>query len=152
MAKKEKFDETTGHKHFAVSLFNHTWSYITKKKRTPEDDDLMIHAAHASRFHWSKVGDAKNFAIGEWQVSHVYAILGRAEAALYHAERGLELCKKNKMGDFVLAYAYESLARAHKVSGNKKEFSKFLNLAKEAGAAIKEKEDRELFEQDIKGL
>ena len=31
----------------------------------------MIHAAHASRYHWSQVGTKANLARGEWQVSRV---------------------------------------------------------------------------------
>ena len=49
----------------------------------------MIHAAHASRYHWSKVGTNANLARGEWQVSRVYTVLDRAEPALYHAHRCL---------------------------------------------------------------
>jgi hypothetical protein len=44
----------------------------------------MVHMAHASRFHWDNVGDDQNRAIGEWQVARVYAVLGRAESALFH--------------------------------------------------------------------
>src|SRR5437773_7978501 len=51
-------------------------------------------------------------AIGEWQISRVYAALGRPEPSLYHAERCLEICEAHKVGDFPFAYAYEALARA----------------------------------------
>ena len=37
----------------AVDLFNYTWTLIEKPDRTAEDD-AMIHAAHASRHHWSR--------------------------------------------------------------------------------------------------
>ena len=49
----------------------------------------MIHAAHAARYHWSKVGTKANLARGEWQVSRVYTVLERPEPALYHAHRCL---------------------------------------------------------------
>ena len=42
----------------------------------------MLHAAHASRFHWGEVGEPVNFARGEWQISRVYAVLGRPEPAI----------------------------------------------------------------------
>jgi len=101
----------------------------------------MIHAAHASRYHWGKIGAPVNFARGEWQISRVYSILKRFEAALYHAQRCLEICKGNKIGDFDLAYAYEALARAGK--------RKYLKLAREAGKKIRAKEDRDLFFRDL---
>ena len=66
----------------AVDLFNHVWTLLEKTDRTPMQDDEMLHAAHASRYHWGEVGEPVNFARGEWQCSRVYAVLGRAEPAL----------------------------------------------------------------------
>ena len=40
----------------AVDLFNHAWTLIELPERTPEQDDELIHAAHASRHHWAAVG------------------------------------------------------------------------------------------------
>ena len=52
----------------AVGLFNHTWTLLENPNRTPEQDDEMLHAAHASRYHWGEVGEPVNLARGEWQV------------------------------------------------------------------------------------
>jgi len=73
--------------------------------------------AHASRHHWGVVGGPVQWAIGEWQVSHVYALLHRGEPALFHARQGLRICRRNGLKDFVQAYAYESVARAMAVNG-----------------------------------
>ena len=62
----------------AASLFNGVWALMEKSDRTPDDDLLMIHMAHASCYHWGRVGTAVNFVRGEWQCSRVYATLGRA--------------------------------------------------------------------------
>src|SRR4051812_28011006 len=35
-----------------VDLFNHTWTLLEKENRTPDEDDEMVHAAHASAYHW----------------------------------------------------------------------------------------------------
>ena len=43
--------EQQWHRTFATSLFNLTWDLLDKADRTPEDDDRMVYAAHASRFH-----------------------------------------------------------------------------------------------------
>src|SRR5256886_13518735 len=101
----------------AAHLFNSTWVLLEKKARSKEESDTMIHMAHASRYHWVVVGGPKELAIGEWQISRVYAVLGRPEPALYHAQRALEICEANKIGDFPLAYAYEALARAFAIAG-----------------------------------
>src|SRR5579872_3500148 len=59
----------------AAQLFNETWRLMEQDNRTIEDDDRMIHAAHASRYHWGLVPEATpaNLARGEWQISRVYA-------------------------------------------------------------------------------
>jgi hypothetical protein len=133
------------HKKFATDLFNLTWSLLDKKDRTVEEDDKMIHAAHASRFHWGEIGTPLEFERGEWQISRVYSVLKRSEPALYHAKRCLEICKKNNIGDFDIAFSYEALARAHGVAGLKEQCKENLELAKKAGQQIKKDEDRNYF-------
>ena len=103
----------------AAQLFNETWRRLEHERRTRPDDDRMIHAAHASRYHWGQVPAATpaHLARGEWLISRVYSVLGRTEPALHHAQRVLDLCQENSIGDFDLAFAYEALARAHAVAG-----------------------------------
>jgi hypothetical protein len=109
----------------------------------------MIHAAHASRYHWGNVGEAAHRARGEWQVSRVYAVLGRGEPALWHARRCLELCRENGIGDWDLAFAYEAMARASRVAGDGAGRDRYLADAREAAKHIKEDEDRQLLEADL---
>jgi hypothetical protein len=112
----------------------------------------MIHMAHASVYHWLVAGRAPNWAIGEWQVSRVYAVLRRPEPALFHAKRCFAVCRKAGLRDFYLAYACEALARAFLVAGRRRDARKFFELAKRAGQAIEEDDDRELFERDLKTI
>src|SRR6266545_7598390 len=73
--------------------------------KSREDDDRMIHAAHASRFHWGGAPECKpeNLARGEWQVSRVYAVVGLAEPALRHTHRCLDICEADGLADWDLA-------------------------------------------------
>ncbi len=102
----------------------------------------MVHAAHASRYHWGEVGQPANLARGEWQCSRVYAVLGRGEPALHHARRCLEICQEHGIGDWDVAFAYEALARASRVAGDLDRRERYAALAREAGQQIKENEDR----------
>jgi hypothetical protein len=79
-------------------------------------------------------------------------VLGRGEPAVHHAERCLELCRQHGIGDWDLAFAYEALARAHAVAGGEAEAARYKQLAREAGDAIADPEDRELFEDDYATL
>jgi len=93
-----------------------------------------------------------NLARGEWQCSRVYAVPGRAEPARFHAERCLELCEANGIGDFDLAYAYEALARAERLAGDEEAVRRHLDDARAAATRIAEAEDREHFLRDLADL
>jgi hypothetical protein len=136
----------------ATELFNRVWELMDKRRRNRDEDDEMIHAAHASRYHWGVAGKAENLARGEWQISRVYTVLGRGEPAVTHAQRCLEICRQHGLADWDLAYAYESLARAHKTAGHIADARKFKKLAHAAGEQISEAEEREHFEEDYATL
>ena len=133
----------------AVGLFNHVWTLMETPDRTAEQTDEMIHAAHASHYHWGVIGKPENRARGEWQVSRVYAILGRGEPAVWHAQRCLEICQEHGIGDWDLAFAYEALARASRVSGDPAGRERYLAKAREAAEQIRDAEDRQLLESDL---
>ena len=120
--------------------------------RSVEQDDEMVHAAHASRYHWGEVGDAANRARGEWQCARVYSVLGRAEPAQHHARRCLEICQANAIGDWDLAAAYEAIARAALVAGDESGRARYTALAREACDAIADEEDRRVIEADLANL
>ncbi|MBM7560207.1 hypothetical protein [Marinitoga litoralis] len=140
------------HKKMAVELFNSTWDLIDKKERTQEDIDNMIHMAHASRYHWGQIGEPINLVRGEWQISRVYSILKMGESALYHANRSLELCVENNIGDFDLAFAYEAIARAYKVLGNEEKKIEYIQKALEAANNIKNEDDKKYTISEINNI
>ena len=145
MTEEPKMTATEFHKQMAVDLFNATWDLVDKKDRTPEDDEMMLLRIYASTYHWSVVGGHENMDRGNQMISHVYALLGRGEPALYHAQRALAVIVKYSIGDWDAAFVYEAMARAYAVLGNKAEFEKYYQIAKDAGEKIKEKGDRDYF-------
>jgi hypothetical protein len=132
-----------------VDLFNEVWRLMESR----EDDERMLHAAHASAYHWAQAPECepKNRARSEWQVSRVCAVLGRAEPALHHAQRCLELCEGNleNLEDWDLPFAYEALARAYKAAGKEEESRRSLALARKTGGRIADAEDREHLEEAL---
>lgn len=123
-------------------------------ERTPEQDDELLHTAYASRHHWSQVGTVAHAARGESQLSRVYAVLGRGEPAVYHAERCLAYCESDPdaLEDWDLPYAYEARARANLVAGNEEEAKRFAARARELGERVADAEDREHLESDLATL
>jgi len=118
MTEGTKYTVEEFYKKMGVELFNRVWDLLDKQERTAAEADEMLHAAHASRYHWGEIGTPLNFERGEWQISRVYAVLERPESALFHARKCLQICTENEIGDFDIAFAYEAMARAHATAGD----------------------------------
>jgi hypothetical protein len=110
----------------------------------------MIHAAHASRFHWGRAdgADTVHLGRGEWQCSRVYAVLGRGEPALWHARRCLAYNEAAGSGDWDIAAAYEAMARALGLEDDPSA-ADWRARAEQTGAEIADPEDRAIFEADL---
>lgn len=152
-ATVDPVDEAT-HRRLAVDLFNRSWRLLELHDRTTEQDDELIHTAHASRHHWGEVGTRPNVARGENQCARAYAAVGRAEPALHHANRCFELVRAGGDGleDWDLASALEIVARANVAAGNTAEAAHYAELAREELAAIADPDDREVIAAQIAEL
>jgi hypothetical protein len=144
------------HEKFAKASFNKTWDLMEKKDRIEDEDNEMVNNAHSSRYHWgvlvaNKKGTPVNLQRGEWQIARVYTLLERKESALHHANLCLKITKDNNIGDFDLGFAYEAIARASALAGNKDDYEKYYKLAVEAGNKIEKKEDRDYFLEELNG-
>lgn len=149
---KEKMDLNEAHKKFAVMYNNKTWDFFEQENRSPEEDLEMIHMAHTSRFHWGMVGDAVNLERGEWLVSRAYAEAGVEDRAIVHGQKCLDICLKENIGDFDLAFAYEGLTRAYKLGDQVETYHKYKALAMTASEAIDKAEDKTYFLSQIKSI
>ena len=137
------------HRALGVDLYNQTWELL----EAGAAPDVVVHTAHASAYHWLHAAGvtAANRARSHWLCSHAYAMLGRAEPALHHAERCLALVEGSpaEMAEFDLPSAYEALARAHAVAGNAVEARRFLELGRAEAAKLADAEDREHLESQL---
>jgi DNA-binding transcriptional MerR regulator len=141
---------TADERKLAADLFNGVWTLMETEDRTPAQDDRMLHMAHASRYHWEQVGTAANLARGEWLCSRVYAVLRRAEPALHHAQRVLDLCTEHGLDDWDLAFAHEAIARGLAVAGDAAGAATEMRAARDV--PIADDEDRELLERDLAAI
>jgi len=142
------------HRALGVALYNHVWTLLETTDRTPAQVDEMIHAAHASRFHWSRAEGSEpvNLARGEWQCSRVYAVLGRGEPALWHARRCLAINEANGSADWDIASAFEAMARATLVAGDAAAAADWKAKATAALDGIADQDDRDIIEGDLATL
>ncbi len=149
MQRKTDPLSTVQHRKIGAYLFNHTWALLDRERRTPEEDEEMLHAAHASRYHWGQAGRPVNFSIAEWQLSRVYSVLGRPEPALYHARRALDIARRAHLARFYVAYAYEALARAEALAHRPKDRDRYLREARRIGQRIRDRDDQRMLWEDL---
>ncbi len=133
------------HEKTMARCFNEAWEYLEKRHRSAHDDQRMLNLAHAARFHSSIVGTPRNHAIGDWQVSRVYAALHDPQLALEFAKSSLGLCEKHRLSD-LLCTAYEAMARAYAVTDDRASAQEYIIKARDQldGSSV-DVEGRQIF-------
>jgi hypothetical protein len=149
---KRDFEEF--HRKTAKRCFNEAWDYLEKKNRDADDDRHMLHLAHTARYHWAfvrapKKEQMRHRAVGDWQISRVYATLNQPSLALLFAKSALETMQKNNLSD-VLHTGYEAVARAHTVAKEFKTARDYLRRArKQLAKSNVDDEDRKIYSDQI---
>ncbi len=83
----------------------------------------------------------------------MYAVLGRAEPALWHSRRCVEIDEAARdRKDWDLPSAYEAMARALLVTGERTGARDWAARARKELSAIPDADDREVIEQDLAAL
>jgi hypothetical protein len=149
---REVLESAAQERSVAASLFNQTWALLDSSARTADEDDRMIHLAHASRLHWDNVGGDQERAIGEWQCSRVYAVVGRAEPSLFHARRAIDYADRVGVEPWVRASAREALARAQVAAGEPDAARAARDDAVALLADVDDPEDRDVVAADLATL
>ncbi|MGA8904883.1 MAG: hypothetical protein WB661_07735 [Candidatus Bathyarchaeia archaeon] len=139
------------HLKMAKECFNAAWDYMDKKRRDADDEQQMLHLAHASRYHWTFVGTPRNLAVSDWQISRIYAALNEPRLTLHFAKSSLEICEKKGLSD-TLHTAYEAMARAHAIGRDNKSAQNYLDKAREQLDRLTglDEEDRKIYEDQIR--
>ena len=153
MSEEKSFTEAEAQVHFAKQFNGKTWDLLDKRDRSLEENELLADYAHTSLAHWRVAGTGVHLQRGVWMLARVYTVLGNTQLAIQHAKRCLELTEEHKdlLSDFDFAFAYECMARAQALAGNQTEAQKFVAMADEAGSAIADEEDRDIFQTDFNG-
>jgi len=144
--------EPQTHRQIAVELFNRTWELLDKQSRSEDEQAEMLTAAFTSRYHWQQVGDARNFTVGDWQISRVAAVLGYPDLAEQYGKRSLHVASLSGLAPFYVGYAHEALARAARLAGNRGVVATQLEAAHEMLAQVEDGAERDLLAADLKDI
>ncbi len=137
------------HHTFAPRAFNEAWALLDLADPNREEEEAMLAAAFAQRYHWYQVGTPRNQAIADWQVSRVAAVLGYADLALRFGERSLAICLDHDLDAFVTGFAHEAIARAAADVDDIEMFTEHLEAAKEKLTEIEDPGERDTLEADL---
>jgi len=149
-------DEIEFHRKTAKCCFNEAWDYLDKKNRDSNDEQQMLHLAHASRYHWAFVESdqtklAKQLATGDWQISRIYATLHEPQLALHFAKSALRIMQENSLFE-ILHSGYEGMARAFAIGKDSESASEYIKKAREqlSRAVGLDNEDRAIYLEQIR--
>ena len=113
----------------------------------------MLHAAHASPTttgaRWASPSTSPG---ANGSAPACMRSSGRAEPALWHANRCLALCEEHGIADWDIAFAHEAVARALSVAGDRDGARAEVARARELATEIAEDEDRELLLSDLQTI
>ena len=151
MTEKPDFDLQAAHKYFAADCFNKAWDLIDKKHRSAAEDQQMLALSMASAWHWTQRADctAQNLSIAYWQISRVYALLQQAGDARRYGQMALEQSRVDGVELFYLGYAYEALARAEMVAGDRAAMVTYLAEVRAVSERITDAEARKMLLDDL---
>ena len=144
-------DDTT-HRELGVELFERCWELLDQDTRSHDDNQELLVAAFASRYHWSFAGGNEQFIIGDWMISRVAAVVGEWELALSYAQRAYDQSQRVDVPDCLSASVCEGLARAYAASGNLASCEEWVTMAERLVALIVNDEDRELIANQLASI
>jgi hypothetical protein len=146
------FDLAAAHRWFAVEANNAAWELVTREDRTQDEDIQLLDQAHAAAWHWRHAGGAVQAQRAAVLLANAYAAAELPEGAVLHAKRALALLDAHagELADWDRAFTYDAAARAYAVAGTYRSASHYRDLARQAGAAIAEAEERSIFEEHFR--
>ena len=107
----------------------------------------MLHAAHGSAWHWSKVGTDLHHMRATMCLAEVHALLGHGAIALAYAQVMRSFFLARETDDWELALTHAIYAHAAAVAGRSEEHRAAYAAASTALAAIADEEDRVIVAQ-----
>lgn len=141
------FDVAAADRWFAIEANNETWNWLYANE-TGDRVDPIIHVAHASLYHWRRIGGVINAARAASLVANVHSTVGNADLAIAFAQQCLDLTEEagEEAQDWDIAFAQDSLARALAAAGDPGAADQ-RELARLAGDAIADPADKEVFDE-----
>lgn len=131
---------------------NRAWSLTENPDRTPEEDEEMLHAAHAAMYFWTIVGDRNNKAHAAQLVAHVYARLGLPGPASHYFAKSEPVFFADSAEPWEKALAHAVAASVAAARQDAPAHLAHYRKAVERVAALPDPEERSILEATLRVL
>jgi hypothetical protein len=129
------------HRRFAAAANNRAWD-LTVRTRSRAEDEEMLNVAHASAWHWAKVGSELNRMRATMLLAEVHASLGLGRSALAYAEEMRTYFLGVQSPPWEVAFVHVVHAHAASAAGESEKHRASYGLAVAAIEAVSGEEDR----------
>jgi hypothetical protein len=144
MSDEKAFEEATSwHRRSAAACNNRAWD-LSVQIRSAAEDQEMLNAAHASAWHWTKVGTELNRMRAVMLLAEVHALLGFGRSALNYAEEMRSYFLGIPSPDWEVAFVHAVHAHAASAAGDTEKHRASYGLAVAALEAISSEEERRI--------
>jgi hypothetical protein len=124
---------------------NRAWTLADMLHRSPDDDEEMLHAAHAAMYFWNIVGTPANHAHAALLLAHVYALLKLPGPAAQYLSQSWPHVTQQDCAPWEIAFANAVAANVASAEGNEAAYAKHYSDAQAAAAHMTDPETRAMF-------
>jgi nitroreductase len=136
------------HRWFAIECNNDAWDLLETDHLTDDEQQTLLSAAHASAFHWSRIGGPINRIRADMLLARVHARIGDHSRALNHAEAAVNGLDDPDSTDWDRAFGTIVLAQVAALNGRADQAQKARDAARDQASHLKG-EERAALETEI---
>lgn len=136
-------EATAWHRRFAAAANNRAWDLSVQTRNAAEDQE-MLSVAHASAWHWTKVGTELNRMRATMLLAEVHALLGLGQSALSYAEEMRTYFLGIQSPDWEVAFVHAVHAHAASAAGETEKHRASYELAAAALKAVSNDKERRI--------
>lgn len=129
---------------------NRAWTLAEMLHRSADEDEEMLHAAHAAMYFWKIVGTPSNHAHAAQLLAHVYALLRLPGPAARYLSKSLPHFTRHDCAPWELAFVHAVAANVAAAEGDAAAYAKHYSEAKAAATQITDPETREMLDATLR--
>jgi len=131
---------------------NRAWTLAEMPRRSSEQDEEMLHAAHAAMYFWKIVGNAGNRAHAAQLLAHVYSLLRLPNPAKYYWAQSEPFFLRQACEPWEKALAFAVQSNVAAATGESALQESSYHEAEKQIAALPDPEDREILNATLRAI